>query len=82
MEAKPIEGGIYTDKSCFTVVDSTITEYTCDYTEVIIPYSINGVTITAIGDYAFGQTGIESVKIPSSVTIIGGFAFAQIIFGC
>ncbi|MBR2254515.1 MAG: leucine-rich repeat protein [Candidatus Methanomethylophilaceae archaeon] len=42
----------------------------CDYSSVVIP---DGVT--AIGAYAFADSGLVSVNIPDSVTSIGDFAF-------
>ena len=45
-------------------------------TDIVIPASINGIPVTAIGDDAFnGCSGIKSVVIPNSVTSIGSQAF-------
>ena len=42
---------------------------------VTLPSIVNGYTVTAIGDDAFGETGITSVVIPDTVTSIGQEAF-------
>ena len=44
-------------------------------TEIVIPDKIGGVTITSIGDGAFANKGITSVKISNSVTTIKDSAF-------
>ena len=44
--------------------------------EFVIPYEIDGVPVTNIGDYAFSDcSGLTSVTIPNSVTNIGDSAF-------
>ena len=72
-----IEEKIYSDAiaKCFTVVNSTITDYKCSDENVKIPTRINGVKITAIGDEAFYHKGIDSVLIPSTIVTIGESAF-------
>ena len=60
-------------------VSCTITGYGGSGGAVIIPSTINGLTVTSIGDSAFrGCSGLTSVTIPSGVTSIGDSAF----FGC
>ena len=57
----------------------TIAGYSGTSTEVIIPETINGHSVTSIGSYAFsGCSSLTSIEIPSSVTSIGYEAF----YGC
>ena len=66
-----------TDETCFTFSSGTgtITDYTCDDGNVIIPDSIGEVTVTSIGNQAFLENSLTSVTIPASVTSIGAYAF-------
>ena len=70
-----VEGGYLTfDKKTRTVTD-------CDssVTKANIPHTIKGVTVTSIGNGAFGWCkSLTGVTIPDSVTSIGGSAF----YGC
>ncbi|MDR2495049.1 MAG: leucine-rich repeat domain-containing protein [Spirochaetaceae bacterium] len=55
----------------------TITDYSGTARTVVIPAAIEGLPVTAIGDYAFqGCGGLTSITIPGSVTAIGNYAFA------
>jgi hypothetical protein len=55
----------------------TITGYTGTGGVVIIPASIGGAPVTAIGENAFlDSSSLTSVTIPASVTSIGGGAFS------
>ena len=66
--------GNYTYMTAATT--ATITGYTGAGGAVIIPSTLNGLTVTAIGYYAFyNKTAVTSVTIPSSVTNIGNAAF-------
>ena len=72
------DGGDEEGGSDFTIDGSTITEYHGDDTEIIIPSSVNGVTITRIDERAFsGNKEIISVEIPSTVVSIGSMAFYE-----
>lgn len=64
---------IYSDNGNGTC---TITGYTGTGGDLTIPGTLNGFTVTAIGDLAFDKTGVTSVTIPDSVTSIGQHAFA------
>ncbi|KAL0246278.1 hypothetical protein GEMRC1_007490 [Eukaryota sp. GEM-RC1] len=55
-----------------TMVNNTISEYEQN---LIIPSSINGVEIKAIGDLAFQHRRLSSVVIPDTVLTIGQHAF-------
>jgi hypothetical protein len=63
----------------FTVADNGsgvfITGYTGSATDILIPGTINGRPVTAIGDNAFKGNQLTGVTIPASVTAIGGDAF-------
>ena len=66
----------------FTVEESTITGLTMAgkrIENIVIPASIDGVEITAIGNKAFyGVEKIKTVQLPESITVIGSEAF----YGC
>jgi uncharacterized repeat protein (TIGR02543 family) len=65
----------------YFAIDSTsgtITNYLGSGTELLIPETINGITVTAIGASAFINAGPISVIFPASVTSIGYNAFGQI----
>ncbi len=76
-------GGFYTEPGlsafiCVTNPDNslTIVAYAGQGGDVSIPSAINGLTVTSIGDNAFGSyPGITNVIIPGSVTNIGDYAF-------
>ena len=64
-------GNIYFDASTGTITgcDTTVTE-------AVIPTTINRVSVTSIGDWAFSDYGnLTSITIPDSVTSIGRYAF-------
>ncbi|MDR0312899.1 MAG: leucine-rich repeat protein [Treponema sp.] len=53
----------------------TITGYTGELTDVIIPASINGLPVVAIGDRAFSYNQLTSISLPGALTFIGPLAF-------
>ena len=58
----------------------TINGYTGSGSDVVIPASINGLPVSAIGDLAFhDRADLTSVTIPNSVTSIGTYAFYNCI---
>jgi len=67
--------GYYT----YTVTDgkATITDVdTAISGAVTVPSTINGYTVTAIGNHAFnGCSSVTSVVLPDTITSIGGYAF-------
>ena len=64
----------------YEIVDGrnvTITRYAGNATTLNIPAQIQGLPVTAIGNYTFQPCdSLKSITIPSSVTTIGGSAFA------
>ena len=76
--AKAAQSGDFTYTA--TATEVTITGYTGAGGAVVIPASIDGTPVTAIGELAFspdyqGIQSITSVTIPNSVTSIGDYAF-------
>ncbi len=76
------KGNVYkvSDK-CYETSDNgdgtvTITDYdkSCG-TEVNIPSTIKGLTVTKIGDNAFQNKGITKLTLPDTLLEIGAFAF-------
>ncbi len=79
-------GLVTTLEECFQTNNTgeTITKFLCRWGnsngyietgDLVIPGSINGVTITKIADQAFTNSGITSVIFPDTITTIGGQAF-------
>ena len=70
----------YTDESKFVFDENTntITKFTGDETEVIIPEKIKGVEVKAIGKMAFKGKKIKSVVLNEGLEVIGNGAFAGI----
>ena len=65
-----------TQIDCFGLLNGTIISYKASCPKnVIIPYTIRGERITAIGNSVFQSQNITSVEIPSSITSIGNLAF-------
>ena len=44
--------------------------------KIVVPKTVNGYTVTAIAENAFGGTNIYSVVIPNTIETIGEYAFA------
>ena len=75
-----INSQISNDFSFDVMEDETvvITGYHGTKTALSIPSSINGYTVTAIGDFAFAENEtVLTITIPETVQSIGEFAFAN-----
>lgn len=56
----------------------TITGYTGTGSDIVIPQTINGQTVSAVAPHAFqGKAALRKVTLPDSVTAIGAYAFAD-----
>ena len=70
------------DDLTYTSAGNSVTITDCDEDasgELIIPYTIDGLVVTSIGNYAFRDcTSLTSVTIGDGVTSIGSYAF----YGC
>ncbi len=65
------EGIVYTEDNG----EYTVTGYTGTATEVIIPESFDGKSVTAIGAGAFADSSVTKVTLPASLASIGEGAF-------
>ena len=74
-----VESDVTTEKTGFTYNISegaaTITGYVGAEKHLVIPASIDGYTVVAIGDRAFADSLLESVIISENVNSVGWFAF-------
>jgi hypothetical protein len=70
---------VFAQNAADFIVDGNgvITKYNGFDTEIVIPATIGGKKITAIGSGVFGRSGLTSVTIPEGVTSIGDGAFSQ-----
>ncbi len=64
-------------ESSFKVSNGEIIQYTGRETDVVIPDTIDGETIKAIGDKVFFNKKLTSIKIPNTVYSIGKQSFAN-----
>ena len=60
-----VTGGVATVTGCTGACPTTL----------VIPATLDGYSVTSIGDYAFDSNALTSVTIPNSVTSIGDYAF-------
>lgn len=65
------------DGFAFNAENGSIAGYFGSSTSLEIPSQIDGVTVKAIGDFAFEYSDITSITIPNTVTKIGRYAFSN-----
>lgn len=65
----------YTDASKFTISNNTITSYTGNDNEVVIPNYINGQKVIKIASNAFKNSTIKTIYIPDSIVEIDEYSF-------
>jgi len=49
--------------------------------DIIVPSTLGGYPVTAIGDYAFSECTLNSIEIPASVTSLGESVFSEVTGG-
>ena len=59
----------------------TITGYTGNIRQVVIPATISGLRVTEIAANAFSRSNLTAITIPNGVTAIGDFAFVDSNYG-
>ena len=59
--------------------NGTLLGYNGGMLDITVPMTVNGITIKAIGDFAFANTYIESITLPSTVTKIGKQSFENCV---
>ena len=70
--------GVQRAPSLSSIRITGLTQYGEKFSSINIPSTIDGYTVSEIGDYAFSnRTGLENIIIPDTVTSIGDFAFAE-----
>ena len=72
-EPKPTEGLAFTKMSRECVITGI---GTASQKKIVIPSEIDGLPVTEIEKEAFKDTAVVSVFIPSSVVIVGDYAFS------
>lgn len=55
----------------------TITLYTGEDKDIIIPNELDGLTVTALASYAFEDLPLTSVVLPDTITSLGVYVFAD-----
>lgn len=68
---------VSTNEEAFTVNRGVITAYdvTKGGTDVVIPSTVNGQTVTGIDNFVFSNKGLTSVSLPDTLLTIGRYSF-------
>ena len=67
----------FSDYNDFKVKYDTIIDCGNSNGNIVIPKTVDGVSITRIGDYACNDSNIDNVYIPNTIVSIGDYAFAN-----
>lgn len=62
-------------ENCFTVNGSQLSNYTGNFTNLTIPSTLKGKTITSLAPSLFKNSNLKSITLASTITQIGGYAF-------
>lgn len=67
------------DVSDFFVINSSnvVIKYTGHFKNLVIPDTIDGISVKALGNYLFYQNNVESVSIPDSCQVINSYCFSN-----
>lgn len=67
------------DVSDFFVINSNnvVIKYTGHFENLVIPSTIDGRSVQALGNYLFYQNNVESVSIPDSCQVINSYCFSN-----
>lgn len=60
-----------------SVGEATITKYNGSSKDIVIPTSVDGYPVTAIGGFCFSESNMETLVIPEQIEKIGDRAFAD-----
>ena len=70
------KSGALNDVVANDVSETSVLKYICSDKDVIIPGTLGGKPVTAIGDDSFADRELTSIIIPNGVKTIGEYAFA------
>jgi len=77
LQMKPVSKTMWQNSLPFKIRDGEITAYNGNSGDLVIPSVIWGEQVTSIGEEAFQQKRLTSVRIPNGVVSIGNKAFAN-----
>ncbi len=77
----PMTAAVAAEEFSYVIHDAaaTVTGYNGGDTEVVVPDTLGGARVTAIGNNAFAASAVEAVTLPDSVQTIGECAFQHAV---